>query len=370
MRCQPFGLGLLIAPGLHQVLQGRPLAAVPQGAPVQLVEQVALGVAAADLDQACNQGPQLMGGLAVLALGMGQQALRGGQADILPGRAQPGLDLRIGMALHADQQLLRGLPLPGACQAVEVLQVQKRQHMVMLALQQVGAELLPARADIDAFELQPRQQRYGADLVLRIGRHDAPDLAVMQLQRFVMARILHQEQRQVPPVVRLHEGVEPRPAAARALHEGQTLVHTALGQQHMGQRMVGPGLLEAQLQRLARRALGLAQQMALLIGKGQHAVEVGDIGAVRLGRQRHAQHGGRVAQVEGMVVRELERGQIARVVLQQCFEPLRSQGRVAIGPGLDGGQPLCFALMGLRQLGAGTLQKGPRLPGGLRIFGK
>ncbi len=89
---------------------------------------------------------------------MGQQAARGGQADILPGGAQAGLHLRIGMALHAGQQLLRGLPLPGACQAVEVLQVQKRQHMVMLALQQIGAELLPALADIDAFELQPRQQ--------------------------------------------------------------------------------------------------------------------------------------------------------------------------------------------------------------------
>ncbi len=192
----------------------------------------------------------------------------------------------------------------------------------------------------------------------------------MQLQGLVVARILHQEQRQVPPVVRLHEGVEPRPAAARVLHKGQALVHAALGQQYMGQCMVGPGLLEAQLQRMARCALGLAQQMALLIGKGQHAVEVGDIGAVRLGGQRHAQHGRGIAQVEGMVVRELERGQIARVVVDQCFQPLRGQGRVAIGPGLDGGQPLRFAVMGLRQLAAGALQKGPRLLGGLGIFGK
>ena len=68
---------------------------------------------------------------------------------------------------------------------------------------------------------------------------------------------------------------------------------------------------------MPRRLLGLRQQVALLVGKGQHAMKIRHIGQLRLGMQGQAQHSGRVAQVEGVVVRQLECGYVAWVRMHQ-----------------------------------------------------
>ena len=115
---------------------------------------------------------------------------------------------------------------------------------------------------------------------------------VVQGQHFVIALLLDQEQRQVPPVVRDHEGVKARPGATDLAHEINALLHTALGQHDVGERVMRPRLLAAQGDGVARRCLCPFEEMALLPGKGRHAVQVRHVGRRRQRGQRHAQHAG------------------------------------------------------------------------------
>ena len=52
----------------------------------------------------------------------------------------------------------------------------------------------------------------------------------------------------------------------------------ALGQHHMGQCVVGPGLFAAPVDGVAGGGFGFFEPVALLPAKGQHAVQVGYIG--------------------------------------------------------------------------------------------
>jgi hypothetical protein len=102
---------------------------------------------------------------------------------------------------------------------------------------------------------------------------------------------------------------------------------------HVRQRVLGPGLLGPDGQRAPRRRFGLLQQVALLPGEGRHAVQVGHLGGRVQGRLHDAQHAGRVAEIEQVVLAELERGQVARVLARLLLVQRDRARQVALDPG-------------------------------------
>ncbi|MCY1532757.1 hypothetical protein D9M68_680460 [compost metagenome] len=174
----------------------------------------------------------------------------------------------------------------------------------------------------------------------------------------------------MPPVVRDHEGVEPGPGVAHAAHERQPLGQPAFGEHHVRQRMVRPRLLAAQADRTARAGLGLAQQVALLVAEGRHAVHVGHLGRGRQRREREPQHAGTVAGVEAVVLAQLHRHQVALMLARLLGMQRDGACDVAVGPGLDGGDVALLARRGARRTGAGLVEEGPRVGRGLARFGE
>ena len=184
--------------------------------------------------------------------------------------------------------------------------------MLVHARHEVVGELLPAVADIDAGQFQPRQQRHRADLVLRIPLPHAPDMGRVMVEHARRLALLDHHQRQVPPVVRQHEGIQVGPGVLHLLEKGPALRVAALGQQHMGERVMRPRLLAPAADRVVRGTLGLAEQMALLVGEGDHAVGVGEVVVVRQHRGADSQHPRRVAEIEAVVLGDLGECQVAR----------------------------------------------------------
>ncbi len=101
-------------------------------------------------------------------------------------------------------------------------------------------------------DFHPRQQRHGADLVLRIARLDAPDMVVIGIEHrgFIAERDM--KQRLVPPIVGVHERVEIDPGLLRLAEKRDAFPHPACPQHHMRQRMLRPRLLGLELSALRR----------------------------------------------------------------------------------------------------------------------
>jgi hypothetical protein len=320
---------------LHQVLGAAPAAGAQQRVQVQLLEQVALRMAAADRLQLRQRLAQA-GDRAAASRRLHAPAARAPRAP------RPAATLCATRRAPGPQRLPDGpsrgpaAGAAGAAQPVEVLQVQEGLHVVVPALLQVVRHVLPAIAHVHTGDLQARQQRHRADLVLRVGLDHAPDLAVVEVQHGGGVVQFQLEQRQVPPVVRDHERVQVRPLTAHRVHEVAPLGDAPLRDHHVRQRVLGPGLLGLDRQRAARRRFSLLQQVALLPGEGRHAVQIGHLGG-RVQRRLHdAQHAGRVAEVEQVVLPELERGQVARVLARLLLVQRDRARQVALDPGRHG----------------------------------
>jgi hypothetical protein len=119
-----------------------------------------------------------------------------------------------------------------------------------------------------------------------------------------------------------------------------------LREHHVRQRVVRPRLLAPH--RDGRRALASAssQEVALLPAEGQHAVQVGHVGRRRAGRPAPAQHAGRVAAVEQVVLAQLERHQVARMFARLFLVQRDGARDVAVGPGGDGRDEALLARRG------------------------
>ncbi len=89
------------------------------------------------------------------------------------------------------------------------------------------------------------------------------------------------------------------------------------------------------MQCAAGGAFGVGQQVALFIAEGDHAVDVGRIRAGGQGVEAHAQHAGRVAEVEEVVLADLDGGEVAGVVLRDGFAEADGGGDVSARPGGD-----------------------------------
>src|SRR5260370_41812902 len=100
------------------------------------------------------------------------------------------------------------------------------------------AKVLPARPDIDAGDLHSSEQRYRADLILRVILGNSPALAIVELQHLMVAPLAEIEQRQVPPDVRVHERVQIGPGIRHLLEKLRSLVDLPAGQINVRQRML------------------------------------------------------------------------------------------------------------------------------------
>jgi len=126
---------------------------------MNLLEQVALRMAATDLLQPRQGLAERLHRLGITALCVGQQAVRRRNRNLLPDRVSRVL-ARAGLraaSLDMVQQDLRLRPA-GPRQALQVLQVQERQHLVIQPLRDVVGHVLPAFADVDTGQFQPSQQ--------------------------------------------------------------------------------------------------------------------------------------------------------------------------------------------------------------------
>ena len=216
------------------------------------------------------------------ARGVGRQAMGQRHDAIGPEFALERLGAR-GAILEARQHLGDGAALAGARQPVEVVDVVEGGEMLVQARLQVGREVGPAPADLDAPEFEPRQQGDGIGLVLAELLPHAPHALVMERQRLVGSVEVDQEQREVPPVVRLHERIAVAPGVGHGTEEGDALQHAAARLQAMGDGVMRPRVVAVERQPVARRGLGLVEAIALLEAERIHAP---DEAIVRVGGEQ------------------------------------------------------------------------------------
>ena len=140
--------------------------------------------------------------------------------------------------------------------------------------------------------------------------------------------------------------------ALHAFQEVDAFLDPAPGQQHMGQGVLGPGLVGLQGKGLAGGGFGVFQQVALLIGEGQQAVAVGDIRRRIAGLEGDAQQRRPVAAIELHVLGEFGGEQVPGETFQQLLaeaqhlsqvvgDPGAQQRQVQVGPGMSGGGGAC-----------------------------
>ena len=183
-------------------------------------------------------------------------------------------------------------------------------------------QLLPARAHINAQQVQPPQQRRRVQpLQCDVGRVGTQVL-VKQLQRALMVQRLQRKQGLVPTQV-AREAVALRPVRLPVRHPRNTFINAALHLHHMGHGMNGPGHLGGAVQGVAAGVFGLGVQVALFQTKGVQAqhIRVQRVGRVPFGQ--HARHAlaqlGGVTAVKVEQVGPLQCQRVARVVQQQGF---------------------------------------------------
>ena len=219
---------------------------------------------------------------------MRQQPFAGRQRDVGPGLTHEARCVRC-MLPHMAHQFV-GLRQPRSRQPVEILHGEEGLHQVVRARLEIMADIAPAIADIDADELEAHEQRHGADLVLRILLPDAPDMLVIEREHLVVGAERDVIEAEMPEIMREHEGVELGPAVLHIIEEIDALADPALREQHMGECVVRSGLLALERDSVPRRSLRLLEEMALLIGEGQHAVHIGQVGIGLADAGRDAQH--------------------------------------------------------------------------------
>src|ERR1700680_2611384 len=110
----------------------------------------------------------------------------------------------------------------------------------MGARSEMISDVLPPLPDIDAGDLQSREQRYRADLILRVVLGNSPALTIVEFQHFLVAPLAEIEQSQVPPDMREHERVETGPGIRHLLEKLRPLVDPAARQEHVRPRMLRP----------------------------------------------------------------------------------------------------------------------------------
>ena len=227
---------------------------------------------AADLVQSRQHLLQQVGGLLDAPDRMRDQRVGSRDRHLLPHHLLHRLHLA-GVLGETGQQPGGLLAAAGTGQPIEVVEVEERVDVLVGAGREIVGDIGPAVADIDAAEREAGQERHSVDLILGILLQAPPDVGVVDLERTRVVVAIQVEQRHMPPVVRIHEGVAVLPGIGEAFHPGETLVHPALSLHHMGDGMVGPGISAIHLHRPASGGLGFLEAVALFVAEGDHAVD-------------------------------------------------------------------------------------------------
>ena len=330
----------------------------------QLAEQVALRVAAADFGQPRIGDGQPVHRAGPVAPCVGKDATGRRHRHVAP--HQPVECIRRPGFLRDGLHELVGLGVVGAGEAVEILQREEWLHRVAGTGAKMRSQLLPAVADVEACDFHPGEQRDGADLVLRVGGLDAPDVVVVCVEHRLVVAEADVEQRFMPPVVGVHEGVEISPGALRLGQKFDPLADAAGRQHDVGEGVLCPRLLLLELERAAGRGLGLLQLVHLLVAKGEHAVEMRIVGVRRFGALRDREHRGRVAAVEAEILVELYRREVAWELLDDGLAERLHRRDVVGDPALELVQQQRLARIGVGCPGSLQIDPGP-LPGARRL---
>ena len=273
---------------------------------------------------------------------MGRQPVGQGHDAVGPDLALEGPGA-FGAVLEARQHLGDGAAFAGARQTVEIVDVVESREVFVQARPEIKREIGPARPDIDAAQLQSRQQRDGVGLVLAELLPHAPHPAVVERQRFVGAVQVDQEQCEMPPVVGVHERVAVVPGVGDGTEEGDAFQHPAARFQAVRNGVMRPRIAAVDRQPLARGGLGLVEAIALFEAERVHAPDEAVVGVGGDQALTHVQQRLGVAAVEGQQLRQLAGQKVARPVGDDPAELLQAAVGVTGDPELDGAEPREFA---------------------------
>ena len=168
-------------PQLEHLLRGHRTPGLDGGIEQDLIEQIALRMASADLRQcAAWRGSDAARRQSYSPCAYGIHPLAGGQRDFPPHLAR----MRRSGSRERPHRIEQGVRLRAARarQSVEILHREERQHRVPGARGQMIAQILPACAHIDSRDLHPREQRHRTDLILGVILGDAPAAPIVDLE--------------------------------------------------------------------------------------------------------------------------------------------------------------------------------------------
>jgi hypothetical protein len=311
------------------------------------VHDVALGMASAE---AIGVGPDLgqrTDRRLVVASGEGQQGTRERQADVARHhRVRSGSCRR---TFEARDHASGRCQIAGAAERHDRMTVVERIEAVLRDRPPGIGQRLPARADVDAAERQPPEQRGRIDHLERDGRLHRSHARVVELEHAIVLTEVEMKQTLVPPVVE-RECVVDRPVARAGDQAVDAIAVTALHLHDVHERMYGPGIAWVQLERLEARVLGTVVEAGFLEPERVHSQHVtvarhrGVPGRQDL-RDAVAQHR-RLAQQEIAYVRRLQREQVTRVLDDDLAILADGIREIAFEPGPGGGRVRALAIIG------------------------
>ena len=264
---------------------------------VNLVEKIALRVAAAALPDQRQGAAQRVRRARPVAFRMGDYSIGGGGRHVAPDRRRPAGRAGRDRLVQIGPQRRRAVA-PGAGQRVEVLQRQERTDEIARPRLQPVGEAGPAVAHVAPGQLQPGQQGNLVDLILAVIRLLAGDVIVIDRQRRRVVALADREERHVPPVMAVEDGVL---AVPRILQPGQKpapLVAAPFGQHDMCERVLRPAFRPVHFQRAPACRLRVLQKVAFLLPEGEHPQRPGFIREGLHAIAGGGQHPRRVAPVE------------------------------------------------------------------------
>ncbi|WP_339823678.1 hypothetical protein [Sulfitobacter dubius] len=170
---------------------------------MDLLKQIALGMAAAAFRHPGQSHAQLADCGAPIPLSMGGDATSGRQGDFGPCGMVVGGSIG-GAGFDCREHLCR-LGSFGAAKGIEVLQRQEGANRVLPPGRYMIGHIAPTVSDIDTCKLHSRQQGNSAYLILGVILLQPPNMCVIGGTHVVMAALREIEKCQMPPIVAAHE---------------------------------------------------------------------------------------------------------------------------------------------------------------------
>lgn len=147
----------------------------------------------------------------------------------------------VAVGAHCHRAYSLGLATP--CERVGVVHIDERMQMLAHSRRNVVRQIEPSVSDVDLTQLTSPQQGRGAHLVLGVVLAHAPHALVEELQHIGRLLSIEIEQRQVPPVVRVHEAVAFAPRVRVALHPRGAAIDLSRAIVHVTHGMLRPWIV-------------------------------------------------------------------------------------------------------------------------------